>query len=405
MKLAKGDAAWSTQKIILGWLLDTAKGTLSLPSHKAARLRLILAEAKQKTRASRCQWQKLLGELRHMASALWGAKYLFPTLQHVLSDTAAPCLRLSPLVKATLHDWSILATSLETHPVPITSLVPRAPSYLGTVDASSAGCGGFWAATKYGRVAPFTFRWKFPTAIQHQLISPHNPLGTLTNSDLELSAVVLGGGDLLRRHAPTASSAAFIASDNTPTVSWLHKGSTTSIKARAYLLHRLAQITRSTALSLHPVSVPGNTNLVADFCSRSFHLTDQELLRELNTWLPITPSWTLVPPPNEITSSLTSALLRKLSPWESVAPEPTPLPTPSPCGTPSAETWSSTPPWNLTPTPSQYSRSLLINTGWASSLPAKLRSVAEQWEMPFVPLATRWPGWDAPTQDYNPVGT
>jgi len=193
MKLAKGDAAWSTQKIILGWLLDTAKGTLSLPSHKAARLRLILAEAKQKTRASRCQWQKLLGELRHMASALWGAKYLFSTLQHVLSDTAAPRLRLSPLVKATLHDWSLLATSLETHPVPIASLVPQAPSYLGAVDASSAGCGGFWVATKYGRVAPFAFHWKFPTAIQHQLLSLQNPLGTLTNSDLELSAVVLGG--------------------------------------------------------------------------------------------------------------------------------------------------------------------------------------------------------------------
>jgi hypothetical protein len=193
-KLAKGYAAWSTQKIILGWLLDTAKGTLSLPSHKATRLRQILAGAQHKTRTSRRQWQKLLGELRHMASALWGAKYLFSTLQHVLSDTAAPRLRLSPLVKATLHDWSLLATSLETHPVPIASLVPQAPSYLGAVDASSAGCGGFWVATKYGRVAPFAFHWKFPTAIQHQLLSLQNPLGTLTNSDLELSAVVLGGG-------------------------------------------------------------------------------------------------------------------------------------------------------------------------------------------------------------------
>jgi hypothetical protein len=41
-KLATGDGAWSTQKIILGWLIDTAQGTLSLPAHKAVRLQKLL---------------------------------------------------------------------------------------------------------------------------------------------------------------------------------------------------------------------------------------------------------------------------------------------------------------------------------------------------------------------------
>ncbi len=299
-KLAKGYAAWSTQKIILGWLLDTAKGTLSLPSHKATRLRQILAGAQHKTRTSRRQWQKLLGELRHMASALWGAKYLFSTLQHVLSDTAAPRLRLSPLVKATLHDWSLLATSLETHPVPIASLVPQAPSYLGAVDASSAGCGGFWVATKYGRVAPFAFHWKFPTAIQHQLLSLQNPLGTLTNSnpsgtvsnsDLELAAIILGT-TLVAQCRSTAHANTALAMYNTSALSWIKEGSATSSSTNAYLLHLLAQFGCATLYNITPVFTSGSSNVIADCFPRLFYMSDVEFCSYMNSNFPVQPSCT-----------------------------------------------------------------------------------------------------------------
>ena len=33
-KLDKGDACWSTHKIVLGWLIDTLKGTIELPLHR-----------------------------------------------------------------------------------------------------------------------------------------------------------------------------------------------------------------------------------------------------------------------------------------------------------------------------------------------------------------------------------
>ena len=32
-KLDKGDACWATRKIVLGWLVDTLKGTIELPPH------------------------------------------------------------------------------------------------------------------------------------------------------------------------------------------------------------------------------------------------------------------------------------------------------------------------------------------------------------------------------------
>lgn len=191
-KLQKGDAAWSSQKIILGWLLDTSAGTLRLPPHKADRLRNILLNFYQKQRTSRRQWQRLLGELRHMGMAIRGARFLFSVLQNVLTDSSSRRLRLTPLVKAALLDWLHLSETLASLPVPITALVPKAPSYAGAVDASGDGCGGFWLATQYGALPqPIAFRWKFPTHIATELITATNPTGTVSNSDFELAALVL----------------------------------------------------------------------------------------------------------------------------------------------------------------------------------------------------------------------
>jgi hypothetical protein len=85
-KLLQGDGAWSTSKIILVWQLDTEDMTIKLPAHKALRLQDILVDFVTKTRTSRRQWQRLLGKLRHMSTAIRGAKYLFSMLQHVLRD-------------------------------------------------------------------------------------------------------------------------------------------------------------------------------------------------------------------------------------------------------------------------------------------------------------------------------
>ena len=37
-KLAKGDDHWSTHKTILGWAIDTARMTISLPPHQLLKL-------------------------------------------------------------------------------------------------------------------------------------------------------------------------------------------------------------------------------------------------------------------------------------------------------------------------------------------------------------------------------
>ena len=51
-KLQKGDGDWSTQKTILGWLLDTTKKTIQLPPHRHDRLRQIFKELRGRKRCS-----------------------------------------------------------------------------------------------------------------------------------------------------------------------------------------------------------------------------------------------------------------------------------------------------------------------------------------------------------------
>ncbi len=295
-KLAQGDGTWSTEKIILGWLINTASGTLALPPHKRDRLLELVTSFLPLRRTSRRKWQQLLGELRHMAMAVRGASYLFSILQHVLVDQPnASRVRLNPLVHAALADWCHLAATLATNPVPITTLVPRAPSYVGAVDASQQGLVGFWISSRFGHhPQPTAFRHPFPPNIQAQLVSHSNPMGHITNSDLELSALVAGAATLANT-APTHHALLLCTSDNTPAVSWCGKGSTSTKNPSAFLLWWLALLCRLYRFDLKVVHVPGTTNLIADFCSHSFFLSDQAFLTELQRRFPTQPSWQIAP--------------------------------------------------------------------------------------------------------------
>jgi hypothetical protein len=85
-----------------------------------------------------------------MAVAIPGARYLFSILQHLLVEQPhATQLRLGTLVKESLQDWSTLASTLSQQPTPIQSLIPAPPSFLGAVDTSGSGLGGFWLPTPH----------------------------------------------------------------------------------------------------------------------------------------------------------------------------------------------------------------------------------------------------------------
>jgi hypothetical protein len=244
-KLDAGDGTWSTQKVVLGWLLNTVDKTLRLPQHKADRLHELRHHFLPLRRTSRRKWQHLLGELRHLTVAIPGARYLFSILQSILVEQPnSQRLRLKPLVTASLHDWEALAKTLSTTPTPIQSLVPDPPAFLGVVDASGDGIGGAWLPTPQSpsTARPIIFHVPFPDHIRNRLVSASNPTGTITNSDMELAALITGAA-ILRDIYPGPHTALTFASDNSSAVTWLVKGSPSSNAARAFLLRCLATLT------------------------------------------------------------------------------------------------------------------------------------------------------------------
>jgi hypothetical protein len=384
-KLLKGDLTWASQKTILGWLIDTAKGTLSLPPHKRDRFHQIIQHFLPLHRTSRRKWCQRLGELRSMASAIQGGTYLFSILQNLLVDhPTAPRLRLSKLVQHALDDWHELANSLAAHPVPIAALVPQAPAYIALVDASAQGLGGAWIPIPWTKTPcpPFVWRFQLPTHITSNLVTQHNPDGTITNSDLELAAITSALSILTNAVPDLQHQSLLCGSDNIAAVSWCRKGSTSSNGIRSH------------NFTLHPHFLPGHTNQLADFCSRSFHLQDDDFLAHVQCRFPIHYPWHHLSLSPQSTLTLNGLLSPQKSTEVYQPLAATPTHPPGSCGKHFAKPSTQTPSSNHSQTkyhPSLYSPTVI---DMASFLPAAITSAVERWVMPFEPLARKWPSWD-----------
>ena len=95
-KLYKGDAALSTQKVVLGWAINTVKQVLTLPADRNTNLLSLLDTIPPSaSRYSRRRWYKLLGTLRSTIPAIAGAAGMFTRLQHALKTTKGHRINLT----------------------------------------------------------------------------------------------------------------------------------------------------------------------------------------------------------------------------------------------------------------------------------------------------------------------
>jgi hypothetical protein len=74
----------------------------------------------------------------------------------------------------------------------------------------------------------------------------------------------------------------YTLTDNTPALAWQQKGSTTTMKAPMYLLRLQALHQRFHRYHPRFLHIPGKSNVMADDCSRLWHLSDVELLAHFN---------------------------------------------------------------------------------------------------------------------------
>ena len=303
-KLGKGDDFWSTQKVMLGWLIDTVACTISLPPHRQERLLLLLGTITKRKRASIQEWHKLLGELRSMSIAIPGSRGCFSFLQHALRPGAKRIV-ITRQIRDQLLDFLHLAKDVANRPTHLAEVVPTPPTYYGSADAAKAGMGGVWFPPGApapnsiqppfaGRLqSPCLWRFPFPQQIQSELVSFANPSGSITNSDLELAGSVVHD-DILATNAKVTRLTTCALNDNTPTVAWRQKGSTTTTGPAAYLLQISALNQRHHRYKPETFHIPGTANAMADDCSRRWDLTDAELLTHFNQTYPQSTSWKML---------------------------------------------------------------------------------------------------------------
>ncbi len=406
-KLKKGDADWTTQKILLGWLIDTLAMTISLPSHRQARLQEILDSipATQK-RLSVKKWHKVLGELRSMTVAIPGSRGMFSLLQEALRNVTCNRIRLSKGVHHCLEDFRWLSADLAARPTRLYEIIEQdTPILIGAGDSSGQGTGGVWfpsgpiqerartvASIDSQPFQPILWRARFPPDIVKSLVSFKNPSGTITNSDLELAGNVLHN-DIASSNFDVRERTITSASDNIATVSWQRKGSTTTTSAPAYLLRVQALHQRYHRYLASTFYLPGPLNIMADDCSRLWELSDVELLTHFNATYPQATSWRIVHPSSAMLSSVTSALRSERPEPASFLLEPPPLTTPGSSGPHSVTTCESTRGSAQWKTLLASYKSSANGTAPAKLLPIATLSDLAPWRVPSERSARRFPAW------------
>lgn len=396
-KLNKGDALWSTRKVMLGWIIDSVAETIELPEHRIRRLLDTLHELVGLRRISVKRWQQALGELRSMILAIPGGKGLFSTLYLALSDpdTKHHRIRITNPMRDALEDLLNLSRDLGGRPTRFGEIVDTIPVAYGTADACGVGMGGIWFSPDPTHT-PVVWRSPFPLCIQRRLVTRENPSGTVNNSDLELAAQI-AEQDILVNLRDCRESTVTTFTDNIAARAWHRKGSRSTAGPSAYLLRLNALHQRAYRYRTNIHYLPGPVNVMADDASRLWHLSDDALLTHFNSTYPQDKRWKLLTLRPEMLSALTTALLCKRSEPASFLPGPDTVIPPGFDGSSIVNNSVSTPCYQMWPIQSSSSKSLPSVTD-----PAQLHPVANlpelaRWKQPFARLARRWPVWGPPT--------
>lgn len=298
-KLEANDARWAPEKIILGFVIDGAARTVRLPDSKAADLAMTTRRLLAKKRVALKTFQSVVGRLRHAATILPAARSLFTPINRALRGNPDQVLlgAANSELRATLLDLRTMVLDLARRPTHVKELVARLPGYIGYCDASAFGAGGVWFSGK-SPLTPQVWRLEWPPDIQRTVISSANPEGRLTNSDLEMAAVLLHFNVLETcvhslKHVNTV-----IHSDNSPSVAWATTMATQTAKSSAahLLLRGLAMRQRSLeAGPLQVFHIAGKSNTLADIASRpipAIALDDSRFLTHFAALFPLSPKHT-----------------------------------------------------------------------------------------------------------------
>jgi hypothetical protein len=263
---------------------------------------------------------------------------------------------------------------------------------VGACDACRLGMGGVWFDALDATTPPILWRQHFPPHISNALVTPDNPKGTVTISDLDLTGILVHQ-DVLATTRDVRERTIWTASDNRAAVAWATKGSATSVAARSHLLRLNAMHQRAYRYVAKQHYIPGPINAMADDASRRWDLNDHDLLTHFNTHFLQTTSWHMRTLPSATNASLIGALSNKRATLGSLLNDTPPPSPPGGFGRPSVPAWASSPSDRPTLTTSLFSNCSHNATAPDPSRPDATLSDLARWRRPYERWVRRTPEW------------
>jgi hypothetical protein len=308
-KLDNLDGLWAHTKEILGWIINGANYTITLPPTKVQKIVQTLTRLKKAKRIALLEFQKIAGSLLHAAIGIPGGRGLFTQIWTAMAKATNGWITVTTNLKCIFADFKWLFREIANTPINVAQIVPRLPETHGYTDACKYAAGGVWILPTQG---PHNRNVVWTVSFPPDIVLAFNK-GNITINDLELAGVVLGW--LILEHlVPSLHHAQIgIKCDNSATVSWARKFTARSLQA-GHLLRALAlRLQLCKAAPLLVVHVPGVDNDMADVASRfktSLTLNKKfpTLLSYFNSKFKQTTSWEEYHLPKKLTSRVMSSL-------------------------------------------------------------------------------------------------
>ena len=291
---AEAEAAPTETKIITGWEINTRSLTVSLPMDKFTAWTGDITELLKRglnAIIKRAEFRTLMGRLENVATFLPQATHFLSRLRSaLLYAEKAGKARLNRTLRADLEFW-LKALQMVHTGIDINLVTRREPDHIRRTDACEYGLGG------YSLTTGLAWRWQLPEDLQYKV---HINFLEFLTSVIDIKFAHTMGetkpGDCVLTQGDSSSAAG-----------WLRR--TNFMSEEKHSVHR--ELARELGLeeirnkTCHPSGwIPGDSNDIADACSRLQDLTVTEFTHYVIKTFPsqLPPNFRISPLPDWLRS-------------------------------------------------------------------------------------------------------
>jgi hypothetical protein len=305
LKKFMAEATPDEQKTVLGWLIDTRRLTIALPTHKRIAWSRSITAMLDSVTVLFPDLESLIGRLNH-------AGFIIPNARHFLGRLRAAmylaskkrAVKLTQEQRADLRLWLLFLDQAERG-INLNNLTLRMPDRIIDTDSCEHGIGGMHLTSR------FLWRWEIPVHLRQR---------TSLNS-LEFLASFVGVVMEFTHTTVPKQTCILVGGDSTTATGWMRRSNfTDDDPVQLAVARELATWLIQKDCCLYSQWFPGTDNTVPDSLSRDHHLSDLSILTLLQSACPtqVPKDFEIKQIPLELVSMMTTWLLNlpayKLSP-------------------------------------------------------------------------------------------